>query len=182
MTKSALLSRSLLLTVLLGGIAISSDLYAATPEAAASSGKAVAAESMKAKKVKPEQKEMSMEERVEARIKELHAKLKIAPEQETAWNDVVTAMRDNEKSVHELIKERHEKAETRSAIEDLESYQKIAAAHADGLTKFIQVFQPLYDSMTDEQKKNADTVFGSYEGHHHKHAEHPMEKDGAKAK
>jgi hypothetical protein len=46
-----------------------------------------------------------------------------------------------------------------SAVEDLKSYSEIAEAHADGLKKFIPVFEPLYASMSDAQKKDADKLF-----------------------
>jgi hypothetical protein len=37
--------------------------------------------------------------------------------------------------------------------------EKLDAAQLDGLRKFIAAFQPLYDSMSGEQKKIADYVF-----------------------
>ena len=101
----------------------------------------------------------SKADRVEARIKELHTKLMITPEQEEAWNKVAQVMRDNAKTMEELIKARSEKAPTMTALDDLKSYRAIAQAHADGLKKFIPVFEPLYAGMSDAQKKNADTLF-----------------------
>jgi hypothetical protein len=106
-----------------------------------------------------------MADQVENRIKTLHGKLKITQEQEEAWGKVAQVMRDNETSVKSLIEERHKNASTMNAIDDLTSYQKIAQEHAAGLDKVIAAFQPLYDGMSDEQKKNADTVFSSFEGH-----------------
>ena len=96
---------------------------------------------------------------VEARIKELHARLKITPEQEELWNKVTQVMRDNAKTMEALIKARSENASNMTAVDDLKSYNDIAEAHADGLKKFIPVFEPLYASMSDTQKKNADTLF-----------------------
>ncbi len=101
----------------------------------------------------------SKADRAEARIKELHAKLKITPAQEELWNNVAQAIRDNEKTMETLIKERSEKAGTMTAVDDLKSYSEIAEAHADGLKKFIPAFEPLYASMSDDQKKNADMLF-----------------------
>jgi hypothetical protein len=103
-------------------------------------------------------------DRAEARIKELHTKLKITKDQEDLWSKVADAMRDNEKMMEPLHKARSEKAKTASAVDDLKSYSEIADAHAEGLKKFIPVFAALYDSMSDDQKKNADTVFRT----HHK--------------
>jgi len=101
----------------------------------------------------------SKTDRVEARIKELLAKLKITPAQQELWNNVTQVMRDNAKTMEALIKARSEKASTMSAVDDLKSYGEIAEAHADGIKKFIPVFEPLYASMSDAQKKNADTFF-----------------------
>jgi periplasmic protein CpxP/Spy len=113
----------------------------------------------------------SKADRVETRITELHTKLMITPEQEESWNGVAQVMRDNAKTMEELIKARTEKAGTMSAVDDLKSYAEIADAHADGLKKFIPAFEPLYASMSDAQKKNADTLF-RHHGHggkmHHK--------------
>lgn len=101
----------------------------------------------------------SKTDRVEARIKELHTKLKITPAQESLWDNVTQAMRDNGKTMEALIKARSEKAGTTNAVANLKSYSEIADAHADGLKKFIPVFEHLYASMSDAQKKDADTLF-----------------------
>ena len=101
----------------------------------------------------------SKTERVEVRIKEIYAKLKITPAQEGLWDNVTRIMRENAVTMEALIKERTEKAGARNAVEDLKSYSAIAEAHADGLKKFIPAFEPLYASMSDAQKKDADTLF-----------------------
>ncbi|MGA7490896.1 MAG: Spy/CpxP family protein refolding chaperone [Syntrophobacteraceae bacterium] len=98
-------------------------------------------------------------DRVEARIKELHTKLKITPTQEELWNHVTKVMRDNAKTMEALIKARSEEASSITTIDDLKSYGEIAEAHADGIRKFIPAFEPLYASMSDAQKKAADTLF-----------------------
>jgi len=101
----------------------------------------------------------SKTERVEVRIKELHAKLKITPAQEGQWDNVTKVMRDNAMTMETLIKARSEGAGTKNAVDDLKSYSAIAEAHADGLKKFIPAFEPLYASMSESQKKDADTLF-----------------------
>jgi hypothetical protein len=95
----------------------------------------------------------------EARIKELRAKLKITPEQEKLWDDVTRVIRGNAKTMEALVKARSEKGGTMSAIEDLQSDSEIADVHAEGIKKFITVFEPLYASMSDTQKKDADKLF-----------------------
>ena len=100
-------------------------------------------------------------DRVEARIKELHATLHITQAQEGLWTNVTQVMRDNAQTMDALIKARADNAKTMTAVDDLKSYSDIAEAHAAGLKKFIRVFEALYASMSDAQKKNADTIFRS---------------------
>jgi hypothetical protein len=106
-----------------------------------------------------------MAQHVEDRIKTLHSKLGITSAQETKWNDVAQAMRDNETAITQQIQARQQNVETMSAIDDLQSYEKIAQVHVDGLQKLIPVFQALYNDMSDDQRKKADEVFGRFEGH-----------------
>ena len=104
----------------------------------------------------------SRADRVEARINDLHTKLGITPEQEDLWKNVAQVMRDNAKTTETLTKARAEKAKTMTATDDLKSYGEIAEAHADGIRKFIPVFEALYNTMSDDQKKNADAIFRSH--------------------
>ena len=101
----------------------------------------------------------SAEDRVEARITNMHAKLKITQAQEVQWANVAQVMRDNEKAVEPLIKARKENAKTMTAVDDLKSYGEITDAHADGIKKFTPVFAALYDGMSEAQKKQADALF-----------------------
>ena len=97
-------------------------------------------------------------DRVEVRIKELHAALNITPEQEELWNNVAQVMRDNAKTMDTLITAQ-QNAKSMNAVENFKSYGEITQAQADGTKKFIPAFEALYNSMSDAQKKNADTVF-----------------------
>ncbi len=101
----------------------------------------------------------SSEDRVETRIKDMHAKLKITQAQEEQWAKVAQVMRDNEKTIEPLIKARVENAKTMTAVDDLKSYAEITDAHADGIKKFTPVFETLYASMSEAQKKEADVLF-----------------------
>ena len=98
-------------------------------------------------------------DRVEARITRLHATLNITPAQEDLWKNVTQVMRDNAQTMEALTKARAEKATTMTPVDDLKSYAELADAHADGLKQFVPVFEPLYASMSDAQKANANTIF-----------------------
>lgn len=107
----------------------------------------------------PSKAKMSETDRVEARVKDLHSKLKITAAQEDQWSKVAEVMRENAAAMEPLVKARREKGTTLNAVEDLKSYARITDTHAAGLNKFIPVFEALYASMSDEQKKIADNLF-----------------------
>jgi hypothetical protein len=99
-------------------------------------------------------------ETVEQRIKTLHSELKITPEEETKWNAVAQAMRENATNMDKIVDQTHA-SQNQTAVDDLKTYQKFAQAHVDGLKNLISSFTSLYDSMPDAQKKTADQVFES---------------------
>ena len=103
---------------------------------------------------------------IEQRIATLHTQLRITASQEAQWGQIADVMRQNAAAVEAAIKDRQATASTMSAMENLQSYQKIAQAHAQGMEKLIPAFQTLYDSMTDAQKKNADSVFRATAARH----------------
>lgn len=114
----------------------------------------------------------SAEDRVEARVTELRALIGITPTQEGQWGKVTEVMRDNAKTLDALVKVRSEQAKTMTAVADMKSYREIASAHVDGMSKLIPVFEVLYDSMSDAQKKEADEAFRLGHRHHHGHQNH----------
>ena len=95
----------------------------------------------------------------EARIKELHTKLHITPDQEALWGAVAQVMRDNAEEMEGLIQARTQNKGQMGAIANLAAFEQITQAHADGIKRFIAALQPLYDAMTPAQQKNADAVF-----------------------
>jgi protein CpxP len=99
-------------------------------------------------------------ETVEQRITTLHTALKITPDEDSKWNAVAQAMRENASNMDKLVAEsRTTPPQSLSAVDDLKMYQKFAEAHVDGLKNLISSFSTLYSAMPDAQKKTADTVF-----------------------
>ena len=99
------------------------------------------------------------EERVENRIKELHAQLRITPAEEPQWNQFAEVMRGNARSMDRAFSERAQNFESMNAVQNMQSYEKLAQAHAQDLEKLVPAFQKLYDAMPDQQKQLADQVF-----------------------
>ena len=104
----------------------------------------------------------SKPETVEQRITALKAALKITPDQESKWDGVAKAMRENAAAMDKLVQEKKGKMANMNAVDDLKTYQEFSQANLDGLKNLTSAFKTLYDAMPADQKKNADGVFDSY--------------------
>ena len=100
---------------------------------------------------------------VEARIKELHKKLHITAAQKPQWDNLAQVMRDNAQAMIDLQKQRAADAQSMSAVDVIKSYESVIEAHEDGMKKFVPPFEALYNTMSDAQKKTADSLFRSRE-------------------
>jgi predicted ATPase len=101
----------------------------------------------------------SRADRVETRIKQLHDQLHITAAQEPQWNAVAQAMRDDAQAMQSAIAKLRQTRAQATAIDELRGYQEVTETHVAGLQKLIPAFQALYDTMSPEQKKNADAAF-----------------------
>jgi protein CpxP len=113
-------------------------------------------------------KTMSSTDRVEQHITALHTQLRITPAQQPQWDQFAQVMRDNAKDMQQTLQDRNAKFATMTAVDNMQSYAQIAQLHAQDTQKLAAAFQTLYSSLTDDQKKNADTVFLA-QGEHHGH-------------
>jgi len=95
----------------------------------------------------------------EARIKELQSGLKITDAQEKSWNNLTQVMLENAKELDALTKYSAENTKDMNAVEQMKFHSQITETRLNQMKKFIPLFEELYASMSDEQKKNADTVF-----------------------
>jgi len=142
--------RSVAIAVLLGSTILAAPLTAALAQSTATATPAAASATE------------TKGETVEQRITALHASLKITSEQESQWNGVAQAMRENAASMDKLIaSNRTNPPQSMTAVEDLKTYQKFAQAHVDGLKNLSSAFSTLYDAMPAAQKKVADEVFNT---------------------
>lgn len=99
------------------------------------------------------------EERVEGRIKELHAQLHITPAEEPQWNEFAEVMRENARDMDQVFMQRAQQFPTMNAVQNMQSYEQISEQHAQRVQKLVPAFQKLYDVMPDQQKGLADQVF-----------------------
>ena len=96
---------------------------------------------------------------VEANVEKMHAALKITNEQETQFDAVAQVMRDNATSLRQLIMARRDNKTAMTAVDDLKSFAQIKQAEADGVNKLVPAFDALYNVLSDDQKKIADSMF-----------------------
>jgi hypothetical protein len=109
------------------------------------------------------------EARVEERITYLHQQLEITPQQEALWKPLADAMREDAQTMRQLSAQRMKGIETESALDNMRDYAQLTQAHADGAKKLVAAFEPLYSSLSPEQKRMADTAFrGTFGARHHR--------------
>jgi protein CpxP len=95
------------------------------------------------------------------RVRRLHDQLGITPEQEDLWRPVANVMVDSAGALGDAMQARFNKPQPMSAVEDIQTYQAVADAHARGLKQLADAFAPLYAAMPAPQQKAADKLFGT---------------------
>src|SRR5262249_22109282 len=91
------------------------------------------------------------EERVERRIGELRAQLRITPAEQQQWDRFANVMRENARDMDRIFIERAKQLESMTALQNMQCYQQIADAHAQNLQKLVSAFQSLYEAIPDQQ-------------------------------
>jgi hypothetical protein len=137
---------------LLGAVVLASPVFAASSEAQSPAQQAMAAPS-----------DSSAMAPVEARIRSLHKQLHITDAQKPQWDALALVMRDNAQAMVDLQKQRAADSQSMSAVEVIKSYESVIEAHEDGMKKFVPPFEALYNTMSDAQKKSADSLFRNRE-------------------
>jgi periplasmic protein CpxP/Spy len=99
------------------------------------------------------------EARVEERIAQLHSSLKITSQQEDQWSKFADVMRENAHAMGDLYRQRIAQRDSMSALDDMKQYAQITQTDADGTKRLVEAFEPLYASLSPEQKKLADASF-----------------------
>ena len=111
------------------------------------------------KKKSPAVARTSAVDYTEARIKLLQGALKITEDQEVLWKNLTEVMRENAKELDALSKDKSELTKTMNALEAMKFHSQITESRLEQQKKLIPVFEALYISMSDEQKKATDIIF-----------------------
>lgn len=125
-------------------------------------------------------------DRIDGRVAFLKAELKITQAQQGKWDDFEKVLRSQaaerqaqaekfraeRQARHAEFQKQAEAAKAAgqtvqrperkhvSAVEKMEMRQKMMKAHLENQEKVLDAFKPLYASLSDDQKKTADELFG----------------------
>lgn len=153
-------SRTLAVATMLGSLILAFPLLANAGDFHASaSAPVVLAQAAASATTQPASLNAGPDEAVEAHIKELHNRLHITAAQQSQWDNLVAVMRSNATSMVDLQKARGQDASSMNAVEAIKSYQMVIREHEKGMDKFVPAFEALYSTMSDAQKKTADSMF-----------------------
>ncbi len=96
--------------------------------------------------------------KLEKRIAMLRDQLGITAAQRKPWREFAAVLRANESAMYVVVARRAARIRTGSAPENLRLYGLVAAVHAANVQRLLGAFQPLYDVLSERQRKIADTV------------------------
>ena len=96
---------------------------------------------------------------VDQRIHTLQSQLGITEAQMPLWSAFAQTMRDNAASTDALFTRRAGDVSEMNAVDNMHSYAQIARAYADNTEHLATAFDSLYASLSDVQKRAADTLF-----------------------
>ena len=96
-------------------------------------------------------------------LDQLKKQLQITPQQEPQFDAFAQQMRNNAQAMDSATKEQSQNP-PKTAVDDLRVIERLAETQLDGLKKLVPVFQSLYDSLSEQQKKTADQIFGRQQG------------------
>jgi hypothetical protein len=98
---------------------------------------------------------------IEGRIAFLRTELKLTPQQQPLFDRLADEMRSTAKTMQEHHALRHQASAPASAsvLEKLEQRSAMMKDAVAAQERYLAVFRPLYQSLTDEQKKTAEQLF-----------------------
>ena len=97
---------------------------------------------------------------VDRDIADLRKQLKITPQQEPQFNAFAEVMRSNAQELDAQMRQGSPN-QNPNAVETLKQAQQLTETQAAGLKRLVPAMQALYDSLSDPQKRAADSVMGN---------------------
>jgi len=154
--------RSVALAILLApaiGLAQTASGTASIPAAPAGAPPPAAPGSPAAAASAPPEMSAATQAAIDQRIRALQSQLGVTEAQMPLWSAFAQAMRDNAASTDALFARRAGAVAEMSAVDNMHSYALIARTYADNTERLATAFDSLYASLSDVQKRAADTLF-----------------------
>jgi hypothetical protein len=114
--------------------------------------------------------------RIEGRLAFLKTELKITDAQTRQWEALAAVMRQQDQAQRDQMRQMRDQREQRrdkplNAVERFELRERMSTAQLDRSKQFLAAFKPLYEQLSDDQKKTADDVFArrGNQGGPHRH-------------
>ena len=105
---------------------------------------------------------------VDGRIAFLKAELKVTPEQETQWQSVATALRQNANALDQAITSARQQRGTMDALQRLTVREQFDKVRTENDERLLSAFKPLYASLSPEQQQIANQLLVQHHGWHHR--------------
>jgi len=101
---------------------------------------------------------------IEGRIAYLKTELKITDAQAPLFDTVANVMRENARAMDQVFAQRMQQYPTMNALQNMQSYERVAEAHAQHVQRLVTAFVNLYNAMPEQQKQLTDQVFRANAG------------------
>lgn len=105
---------------------------------------------------------------VDGRIAFLKTELKITPEQETQWQPVAAAMRQNANALDQVISSARQQRGTMDAVQRLTVREQFDKVRTENDERLLSAFKPLYAGLSSEQQQIANQLLVPHHGWHHR--------------
>lgn len=99
---------------------------------------------------------------VERRIGDLRDRLRITAVEQPAFDAFADVMRGNAGRMDGLTQTRRNQMATLSAVDQMKGYEELARAHFEDMQRLVPAFEHLYDTLSPDQKKLADSSFRDF--------------------
>lgn len=108
---------------------------------------------------KPPTTAKTPETQIDKRITQMHARLRITPDQEPTWTNFAGVMRANAAATDQAYRRHATTIGTMSAVENLRAFTQIEQTRAQGLQTLLASFETVYNGLATDQKQSADAIF-----------------------
>jgi periplasmic protein CpxP/Spy len=105
---------------------------------------------------------------VDGRIAFLKAELKITPEQETQWQSMAAALRQNANALDQVITSPRQQRGSMHAVQRLTEREQFDKVRTENDERLLSAFKPLYASLSPDQQQIANQLLVQHHGWRHR--------------